>query len=412
MGYQVKQSSTAYPLVFLMVDSTDHVTAKTGLSPTVTISKAGGSFGSPSGSVTEIANGWYKVAGNATDTATLGPLILHATGTAADPVDILYEVVAFDPQDSVRLGLTALPNAAAEASGGLVTRGTGTGQITVSSGAVTVGTNSDKTGYSLSQSFPSNFASLGINASGHISRVTLADTITTYTGNTVQTGDSYARIGANGASLTSLATQASVNTIDDFLDTEIAAIKAKTDNLPASPAATSEIQTGCAAALTAYDPPTNAEMEARTIVSASYATATDLATVDTVVDAIKVKTDYLPSQSVGVGGGLAGHTTLSTVSSYVVALDGKVDVIDGIVDTVLVDTNELQQLLTTAMTESYATDGSQPTFTQFMYMIWSAFSQFDISSTTITSRKLDGTTSAMTFTMNDATSPTSRTRAT
>lgn len=46
-----------------------------------------------------------------------------------------------------------------------------------------------------------------------------------------QTGDSYARIGATGSGLTTLATQASVNTIDDFLDTEIAAIKAKTDSL-------------------------------------------------------------------------------------------------------------------------------------------------------------------------------------
>jgi hypothetical protein len=39
----------------------------------------------------------------------------------------------------------------------------------------------DKTGYSLSQAFPSNFASLGINASGHVSRVTLVDTTTTNT---------------------------------------------------------------------------------------------------------------------------------------------------------------------------------------------------------------------------------------
>ena len=39
-------------------------------------------------------------------------------------------------------------------------------------------------------------------------------------------------IGAAGAGLTALATQASVNTIDDFLDTEIAAIKAVTDALP------------------------------------------------------------------------------------------------------------------------------------------------------------------------------------
>ncbi len=38
-------------------------------------------------------------------------------------------LVAYDPDDTVRLGLTALPNAAAEAAGGLYTRGTGAGQI-------------------------------------------------------------------------------------------------------------------------------------------------------------------------------------------------------------------------------------------------------------------------------------------
>lgn len=94
MTIQIKQSSTTYPLVFLMVDSTDHITGKTGLSPTVTLSKAGGTFASPSGAVTEIANGWYKVAGNATDSNTLGPLILHATGTGADPTDRVYNVTA------------------------------------------------------------------------------------------------------------------------------------------------------------------------------------------------------------------------------------------------------------------------------------------------------------------------------
>ncbi len=40
-----------------------------------------------------------------------------------------------------------------------------------------------------------------------------------------------------------LASQASANTIAGYLDTEIAAIKAKTDNLPASPAATGDIPT-------------------------------------------------------------------------------------------------------------------------------------------------------------------------
>lgn len=56
-------------------------------------------------------------------------------------------------------------------------------------------------------------------------------TVSTLTGHTAQTGDSYARIGATGSGLTSLATQASVDTIDNFLDTEIADIKTKTDQL-------------------------------------------------------------------------------------------------------------------------------------------------------------------------------------
>lgn len=44
-----------------------------------------------------------------------------------------------------------------------------------------------------------------VDSSLKISGVVLADTITTYTGNTVQTGDSFARIGATGSGLSSLA---------------------------------------------------------------------------------------------------------------------------------------------------------------------------------------------------------------
>ena len=51
-------------------------------------------------------------------------------------------------------------------------------------------------------------------------------------------------LGTNlNATVSSRATQTSVDTIDDFLDTEIAAIKAKTDNLPAAPAAVGDIPT-------------------------------------------------------------------------------------------------------------------------------------------------------------------------
>lgn len=46
---------------FLMVDSTDHVTGKTGLTVTAEISKDGGAFAGATNSATEIANGLYKI---------------------------------------------------------------------------------------------------------------------------------------------------------------------------------------------------------------------------------------------------------------------------------------------------------------------------------------------------------------
>ena len=83
-----------------------------------------------------------------------------------------------------------------------------TGNLSGSVGSVTgnVGGNvTGSVGSIAGVTFPTHFASLSINASGHIDRVVLCDTLTTYTGNTPQTGDSYARIGATGSGLTSLA---------------------------------------------------------------------------------------------------------------------------------------------------------------------------------------------------------------
>lgn len=68
----------------------------------------------------------------------------------------------------------------------------------------------------------------------------------------------------NGTTQTAGDLAALINTVDDFLDTDIAAIKAKTDNLPASPA-----------------------NEATLTTIAGY--------IDTEVAAIKAKTDNLPA---------------------------------------------------------------------------------------------------------------------
>lgn len=111
--------STAYDLMIFMADSSDHVTGKTGLTLTITASKQGGNFSGISPTVTERANGWYEVALTSSHTDTLGDLCLHITGTAADPTDVAAQVIAVDFADAVRGGMTALPNAAANASGGL-----------------------------------------------------------------------------------------------------------------------------------------------------------------------------------------------------------------------------------------------------------------------------------------------------
>jgi hypothetical protein len=84
--------STAYNRMFLMVESADHITGLTGATVTLTLSKNGGSFGASSGSITEVSSGWYYVALNSTDTGTAGELAYHATATSADPADFVDQV--------------------------------------------------------------------------------------------------------------------------------------------------------------------------------------------------------------------------------------------------------------------------------------------------------------------------------
>lgn len=115
-------------------------------------------------------------------------LLVSITGaTNAAPCHALVPLQSMDPYDAVRAGLTSLPNAAAEASGGLITRGTGTGQLSVSSGRALADVDTIKTQTVTCAAGVTVLASVGTAATS-----------------TAQTGDSYARIGANGAGLTAL----------------------------------------------------------------------------------------------------------------------------------------------------------------------------------------------------------------
>lgn len=94
-------------------------------------------------------------------------------------------------------------------------------------------------------------------ATNKVQGVVLADTVTTYTGNTPQTGDSFARIGATGSGLTTLATQASVDDLPT--NAELATSQAAADDATLAAIAalnnlsSAQAQTACNAAIVALN---------------------------------------------------------------------------------------------------------------------------------------------------------------
>jgi len=69
-------------------------------------------------------------------------------------------------------------------------------------------------------------------------------------------------------------------------------------------------------------------------------------------------------------------------------------------------------VLTTQMTESYAAFHTAPTLAQAIFETRALLAENSVSGTTVTVKKIDGSTTAETFTIDSATAPTSITRAT
>src|SRR6266404_6954007 len=109
---QITLGNTTRVIPFFLVLSSDHITGASGKSPVVKISKNGASGVTPAGAITETDSvnlpGWYQIAANATDANTAGPLLLHASATLCDPADYSFEVLGYNPDNAVNLGLTDL----------------------------------------------------------------------------------------------------------------------------------------------------------------------------------------------------------------------------------------------------------------------------------------------------------------
>lgn len=200
------RKNVAYRITFPILDADgDLVTGATGLDSEV--SKDGGTFADATNEATEIAtsSGVYYLDLTSTEmNADTVAVIVKTTSSGAKTTtlviyplkdgDIVANMTQVGGQTASASGTVTFPAATLASTTGAVGSVTGAvgsvtgnvgGNVVGSVGSVTAGvavtTNNDKAGYSLAQTFPANFASLGINASGHISRVTLVDTTTTNT---------------------------------------------------------------------------------------------------------------------------------------------------------------------------------------------------------------------------------------
>src|SRR5258708_7776223 len=90
------QSSTSYPINFLMVLNIDHTTPAVSKTVTITLSKNGAAYGAASGAVSEIANGVYSLPSNPTDQATPRELWLPCPASGCDNVDFCVPIITDD----------------------------------------------------------------------------------------------------------------------------------------------------------------------------------------------------------------------------------------------------------------------------------------------------------------------------
>ena len=390
--------------VYLFLIDSSTGAGKTGDSSqiSVTISLDGGATSASTNSVSEIGGGVY--------TLTLSQAETNADRVAIIPSSSTASVVG-SPIIAYTTG-GAVPAAAAGASTGLAL----TSSVDdVETKIDTVDTVADAI-KAVTDNLPDSGALSSLATASALSTVdTVVDSILEDTGTTIP---------------------GTIATVDTVVD----GIKAVTDNLPDSGALSS---LATASAVATVDSNVDAVLvDTGTTLPATLSTIEGkVDTVDTVADAIKAVTDNLPDS--GALSSLATASALATVDGNVDAvlvdtgttlpatlstIEGKVDTVDTVVDSIsstlssgvtvasisdgAIGADAVADIWsTTALAESYASDGSTGTPAQLLYMIQQATTEFAISGTSLTVKQIDGSTTAGVWTLDDASAPTSRTRA-
>ncbi len=205
---------------------------------------------------------------------------------------------------------------------------------------------------------------------------------------------------------------------------DVGAIKTKTDFLPSATA-------GAAGGL--FIAGTNAATTITTALTTTF-TGNLTGSVASVTGAVGSVTGAVASVTGNVGGNVTGSVgsvvgAVGSVTGAVGSVTGAVGSVTGAVGSVtgnvggnvvgsvgsvtgLTTATITAAVLTTQMTESYSVDGVAPTLAQAVMLCQQALTEFSIATTTMTIKKVDGSTTAATCTLNDGTTPTAITRAT
>lgn len=173
--FQIKQSEATAArrrIPVLFVSSTDGFTPVTPTSPAAYISANGATWTATTNAVAvatlaagQSLAGVYYIELTAAEVANLGWITVNIQATNARQYNAQIQIMAYDPYDVVRIGLTSIPNVAQGTTGAIAT-GNATGQVTVA-------TNNDKTGYALSGTQTFNMTgSITGSLSGSVGSVT------------------------------------------------------------------------------------------------------------------------------------------------------------------------------------------------------------------------------------------------
>jgi len=345
---------------------------------------------------------------NVSNAKSLLVSVLGATNAAE--TDVVIPLRDLDPFDSVRAGLTALPNVASGSAGAIITSGTGTAQLSVTSGLVTLAAVTH-TGATI-------------------------PTVTTVTNRVTANTDQLA--GQTVTAATAVTFPAIISSLTAAgVRSELAVELGRIDTT-----------IGSRLASAGYTAPPSAGDNADAVWDEAYNQHTTAGSFGKLMDILR-KANYVTEGTVAAGGtptttvfrtdltepnGTFDNQTLLFVSGdlqgesapiegYSVT-NGQITLGDALTaaptagDAFVILPDHVHPLgeiadavLTRTMTEAYRAAGVAPTLAQALYEVIAHMGDASISGTTKTLKKIDGTT-AKTFTLDSSTTPTSITEAT